>query len=358
MKQMTRDRQAVALANPATAQWTLWLAIGASLLFTVAIWAAGPWLEGVRASLLPDQGASWYFWKLPEPTFWSRASAWGLYAAHQVAAWGLIYYAQKRVGKYTAGLHRVNVVALAVNAAFVLLHFVQTHLWYDGLAQDVSIFSSQGSVILLLVLVLFMENRRRGLFFGKKMPFSREAMRFVRKYHGYLFSWAIIYTFWYHPRETTTGHLWGFFYTFLLLIQGSLFLTRLHVNRWWMLAQEVTVLFHGTIVAIGQGNGIWPMFFFGFAGIFVITQMHGLGLSIRTRWLILAGYIAAILVVYSERGWALVNEVFRIPVIDYVLVFAIAGILALALRLYGRLARRGAAGAAGTAGTAGSFAGD
>ena len=34
---------------------------------------------------------------------------------------------------------------------FVGLHFLQTHVWYDGVAQDVSIYSSQGSVVLLQV---------------------------------------------------------------------------------------------------------------------------------------------------------------------------------------------------------------
>ena len=41
------------------------------------------------------------------------------------------------------------------------LHMVQPQVFFDGLAQDVSIYSSQGSVILLLVVVLLMENRRR-----------------------------------------------------------------------------------------------------------------------------------------------------------------------------------------------------
>ena len=48
----------------------------------------------------------------------------------------------------------VNLAALGANVFFIVLHFVQTHLWYDGLAQDVSILSSQGSVIVLLVFVL------------------------------------------------------------------------------------------------------------------------------------------------------------------------------------------------------------
>ncbi|WP_211348095.1 hypothetical protein [Saccharothrix texasensis] len=71
---------------------------------------------------------------------------------------GLVYYAQTRVRRCTSGLHRVNVVALAANGAFIALHALQTRVFYDGTAQDVSIFSSQGSVVLLLVAVLLMEN--------------------------------------------------------------------------------------------------------------------------------------------------------------------------------------------------------
>ena len=214
--------------------------------------------------------------------------------------------------------------ALAASAFFILLHFVQTHIWYDGLAQDVSIFSSQGSVIVLLVWVLLMENNRRGMFFGKKLPIKQEIIRFARKYHGYFFAWATIYTFWYHPMVNTSGHLIGFLYMFLLMLQGSLFFTRIHTNRWWTLLMEFTVLIHGTMVAVMQGNGIWPMFLFGFTGIFVITQMHGLGLRLWQKWLILAAYIGSVLAVYSQRGWAQINEIVRIPVIDYVAVVILA----------------------------------
>ena len=229
---------------------------------------------------------------------------------------------------------------LAANAFFILLHFVQTHIWYDGLAQDVSIFSSQGSVIVLLVWVLLMENPRRGLFFGKKAPISKEIVRVARKYHGYFFAWAPIYTFWYHPMVSTPGHLFGFFYMFLLLLQGSLFFTRIHLNRWWMLTQELTVMAHGTMVAIIQGNGLWPMFFFGFGGMFIITQMHGLSLSIRSRWLILAAYIAGALWVYSGRGWANLNQIVRIPVIEYLSMFVLAGIFGLGLWITGLVKNR------------------
>ena len=227
-----------------------------------------------------------------------------------------------------------------MNAFFILLHFAQTHIWYDGLAQDVSIWSSQGSVIVLLVWVLLMENNRRGLFFGQKVPFSKRIIGFARKYHGYFFAWAVVYTFWYHPMVSTSGHLIGFLYMFLLLLQGSLFFTRIHVNRIWTLVLEVSVLVHGTLVAVMQGNGIWPMFAFGFGGIFVITQMHGVGLSRLARGLILFAYIAAAVWVYSERGWAQLNEIIRIPVIDYVAVFVLAGLFGLGLWIAGLVRRQ------------------
>jgi len=317
---------------------TLWGGVLFGLAFTALIWWLGGRLDAIPK--LPDQGASWYYWKLAEPTWVTRGIMWGLYAVHQITLWGLIYYAQTRVKKYTSGLHPINLVALGVNALFIFLHLLQTHIWYDGLAQDVSIWSSQGAVVLLLVLVLIMENQRRGMFFGRRAPLRDEVVRFVRQYHGYFFVWATIYTFWFHPMEATSGHLIGFFYTFLLMLQGSLFLTRIHVNRWWTLTQEVLVLFHGTLVAVMQGAGLWPMFAFGFGGIFVITQMHGPGWSTRTRALMLAVYIGLVALVYSQRGWGSVNEVIRIPVIDYLLVFLLAWLIGGGLWLAKRLCRR------------------
>lgn len=306
-----------------------------SLLFTALIWWAGGRLESIPH--LQDQGASWYFWKLPQPDPWARWTAWGFYLANQLTMWGLIYYAQTRVKTYSKGLHRINYIALGANAFFILLHFAQTHLWYDGLAQDVSIWSSQGSVILLLVLVLLMENKRRGMFWGRKAPLSNYAVDFVRKYHGYIFSWGIVYTFWYHPMEPSSGHLIGFFYMFMLMLQGSLFFTRIHLNRLWTLVLEVTVAIHGTLVAVMNANNLWPMFFFGFAGIFVITQMHGLRLSDRIRWLILAIYIVAAVIVYSQIGLTNIHQITWIPIIEYLAVFLLAGLIAGALWIVRKL---------------------
>ena len=151
-------------------------------------------------------------------------SAWFFYGLHQLTMWGLIFYAQRSQPKYRHTLHEINWWALGLNGFFCLLHIVQTHIWYDGLAQHVSIWSALVSVAIMLIWVLLMETPRRGLFFGKKPPFSKSIIRAAKKYHGYYFSWAIIYTFWYHPTEATWGHLMGFSYIFVLLLQGSLFL--------------------------------------------------------------------------------------------------------------------------------------
>ena len=316
----------------------LWRGILFSILFTILIWWSGQRLADIPH--FPDQGALWYFWKLPEASFWGRLTSWGFYFLHQISIWYLIFYAQKHVNQYINGIHKINLVALAVNAFFIILHLLQTQIWYDGLAQDTSILSSQGSVILMLVWILLMENKRRGMFIGKKLPIKDEIIRWARKYHGYVFAWATIYTFWYHPTESTSGHLIGFFYMFLLLLQGSLFFTKAHINRFWKVILEVIVIVHGTLVAIMQGNGIWPMFAFGFGGIFVITQMHGLGLKNWIRWTVMCVYISLTLLVYSQRGWNNLNEIIRIPIIEYLLVIVLAGLIGAGLWIANKITRR------------------
>lgn len=315
----------------------LWIGVVASALFVSFIWMLGGRLAAIPHR--PDQGASWYYWMLVTPTFWGRATAWGFYLLHQVAIWWLIFAAQRRRQRYGAKLHWFNYTALVVNAIFIALHVVQTQFWYDGLAQDVSIWSSQWSVILLLVLVLMMENPRRGLFFGYRAPLAQRAVDFVRKYHGYYFAWATIYTFWYHPTEATSGHLIGFFYMFLLLLQGSLFYTPVHLNRYWTFTLEALVLIHGVLVAVMNANNLWPMFGFGFAGLLIVTQMHGLGLPRWVRGFVLAVYAGAALWIYNERGLQNIHQITWIPLTEYAVVFMLAGLIALGLWLARRLGR-------------------
>ena len=81
-----------------------------------------------------------------------------------------------------------------------------------------------------------------------------EAGDVARRYHGYYFAWATIYTFWYHPMVFTQGHAIGFLYMFLLLTQGALMFTRMHVNRWWTVTLEgLVVLPEGARAALERG---------------------------------------------------------------------------------------------------------
>lgn len=273
--------------------------------------------------LLEDQGASWYYWKLPTRLTMPMLTAWAGYIIHQIGVWFGIYKLQSSKDKSTKWNQRL----LIFNLVFILLHFVQTHIWYDGLAQDVPVFTSQGSVIGMLVLVIIMENRRRGIIFGKKVKGFKQIQEFILHYHGYYIAWAITYTFWYHPMVSTSGHLVGFFYLFILMIQGSFAKTRIHTNRNWVFILEVLVLFHGTTVAIGQANNMWPMFGFGFGFMAVTTQIYGLKLQVKHRTLIQVLYVIGALIVFGGgfAGKTIqdIHMITWIPVIEYGLVFFI-----------------------------------
>ena len=167
-------------------QWAgLIVGIIFSGVFTGLIWFFSSRLDAFPLRADRDV-AFWYPWVSASPTIWTRISVWGLYAAHQFTIWYLIWKAQAAKSGYSTSLSRLNIMALVANAVFITLHFVQTHVFYDGLAIDVPEQSSQWSVILLLVIVLLMENQRRGLFFGRKVKghVFAESSRALRKYHG------------------------------------------------------------------------------------------------------------------------------------------------------------------------------
>jgi hypothetical protein len=295
-----------------------WGLLGCAALMGVIL-AVGPYSEGLL--LEPDKGDMWYFWQLAEPTAVTRLMAWVPFSLHWIAMWYLISRGRSERPSYIFGLHSFNLWALAVNAFFILLHIAQTKIWYDGLAQDTHEATSMGSVIIMLFAILLMENRRRGLFFGKKVSFMFEAGDTVRRYHGYYFSWAIIYTFWYHPVELTQGHLAGFAYMFLLFLQGSLFFTRYHTNRWWTASLEMLFTIHGALVAYfilqkGQ-DGPWSMFLFGGVTLFLITQMHGLGLS-RKGKLMIAIPLVSIMAGFYLMKPDLIGLWPRVPMINYI----------------------------------------
>ncbi|XP_076810433.1 uncharacterized protein LOC143453151 [Clavelina lepadiformis] len=305
--------------------------------------------------------STWYFWKLPleQVTVLSRAMVWLFYCLHQIFVWGLIYRAQlinsfkskrKTPSKYSTDLKWFNWLLLFVNAFFHLIHLVQTHWTYDATAQDVAISSSQGSVIMMLCFVLLMEYRDRGIVLmwpnpksddrvAKYLRLSPGPVQLIRKYHGFAFSWATIYTFWYHPMENTWGHTLGFFHTAIVLLQGSLIYTDMHLNRYWRLLNEMWVLIHGTVIAIqtsnpdATGTSPWPIFAFGFGFMLAFTQIFGLPFWKKISpyfriipVLIFFGVVAALCGTVidgknGESGFSRMYEMFFIPAEEYLMFF-------------------------------------
>ncbi len=273
----------------------------------------------------PSASSTWYYWKLrpagvsfcqteefdpvtepyvlscdiPQSTASTKAFVWSCYLLHQVTIWAIIYKAQKLHRDdthYNSQLRWYNGVSLLANALFYILHLIQTHTTYDATAQDVTEASSQASVIVLLVMVLLMEYKSRGLFLGwpasndpakicccgrrdrnnsLSWRFPSSPTELVRKYHGYAFSWATIFTLWYHPMEATAAHVTGFLHTGILLIQQSLIFTPMHLNKYWRVTIEIFVAIHGSITA-AQNRHMNGLFLFGFLWMFVFTQIHGL----------------------------------------------------------------------------------
>jgi len=305
-----------------------------------------------------DCTANWYFWKLPydDITTLTRAIVWLCYALHQIFIWGLLYKAQlekspyynktgdKPIKKYSTKLSWYNFALLAVNGLFHVLHLVQSHWTYDGLAQDVAINSSQASVVLLISLIMLIEYRDRGAFimwpnpssndkFSKAVRLNPKPINLVRKYHGYYFSWSIIYTFWYHPFENTWAHSFGFFHTAIVLLQGSLIYTEMHLNKYWRLINESWVLLHATVVALqtadpSKPNNIWPMFCFGFGFMLFMTQVYILPfwkkISVYYRAIPPIFYFIATFVTYGVAlpdGIGKVYEIFFISSLQYINMF-------------------------------------
>jgi hypothetical protein len=84
---------------------------------------------------------------------------------------------------------------------------------------------------------------------------------------------------------------------------------------------ELLFVVHGAFVAyfIMQKDqpGAWAMFFFGGVTLFLITQMHGLGLSRRGK-LFIALPLAGIMVTYYLLNPGTAGLLPRVPMINYI----------------------------------------
>ncbi len=318
------------------------LSIVGAFILTMIIALLAPALA--RFYPLPaDQGASWYFWQLAEPTAWTRISAWSLYALHQISLWYLAFRFRKEAD-HPDTLSKLNVAALIVNLLFVVAHIAQTQLFYDGLAQDVPVWSSQVSVIIMLVIMIYSLAPRRGLILGQKRKFKAAAQAWVRSWHGFYISWAICYTFWFHPTEGDYGLLTGFLYMFLLFVQFSFARTRWHVAIGWLTILETMVALHGPAIAIQKamdgnegdvaGPGIWIMFASGFLFMLVFTGQYGFKLKPVVRAAIFAAYAALVAGLFAWRGFDRIYEISFIPVALYGGAIALALVAGIVARIF------------------------
>jgi hypothetical protein len=291
-----------AASRTSRAKWVWLFGVAFAFGFTLLIWVLGPNLERFTSILIDRNDLSWYYWQLPTRDFWAMNLTWGLYLANQISIWAIIYFAQKdRYGfqKTTSlGLRKYTLYALVITIAFVAFHLIQTQLLFDGLAQDVPILTSQGSVIILLAIVIIIENQRRGIFLGRKAgkPFTENVAAFFRGAHKYIFAWALIYTFWFHPMATDPQLLSGFFYMFLLFTQLIIAWTPLHLDKRWVIILESYVAIHAVIVAAWNtsffgGAEMWPMFLSGFAFMFVFTYMYAVKAPKVVYGLVTAVYV-------------------------------------------------------------------
>jgi hypothetical protein len=283
-----------------------------SIFFTILIWFLGPNLNHFIQTFLPYQGGFWYYWKLPTRNFWSMVIVWAFYLINQFLVWGAIIWAQKNLSEKkinpTYDITKYNLIIIAIMVPFIFLHLLQTQIWFDGLAQDTPIWSSMGSVIVLLAIVIVMQNPVSGLFLGRKAgkPYTNMVIDFFRHNHMYIFSWALIYTFWFHPMANYPQILSGFFYMFLLFTQMSLAYTKVHLDQRWIVTLQSWVAIHAVIVAFFNnqlfgGADIWPMFFTGFVFMFVFTYMYALKMKNYLRWTITALYFTFLIWLYLPK---------------------------------------------------------
>lgn len=319
--------------------------------FTSLIWALGPFLKHFTDIFILRNDLSWYYWKLPSRDFLGMLIVWTMYLAHQFLIWSTIYYGQKNRGGFRStlvqGIPKYTLYVLVINVVFVFLHLVQTHLWFDGLAQDTPIISSQGSVIVMLAVVLVIENPRRGFLASRKLgkPFTVHVVGFFRRTHMYIFAWALVYTFWFHPMATDPQLISGFFYMFLLFTQIALAWTPIHLDRRWIVLLESYVAIHAVIVAIWNteffgGAVMWPMFFTGFAFMFVFTYMYAFKVSRKAYWLVTALYAGFLTWLYLPTPWGFGRSIMNltrleflwIPMILYSLAFLFAALTYLKIR--------------------------
>lgn len=319
-----------------TSKQNLLLQIIIAIILTIFIWVIAGVIPNEGIVGMPRRYSLDYPWKYLHPTLFPIITATIGFLLHQLFAWYVLYKAKAAKLTYTDNLAKYNYQMMGIHFIFTLLHFLHTIFFYDALAQVTPEWLSQGSVIVLLILIFIILNDKRGLLFGKRFPMPKNIVDIVKKNHGYYMLLAMIFTFWYHPMESTIGHLIGFLYMFILFIQSSLMYTKSHMNSYWIFCIEIFVLFHGVLVAaLVQNSILWTMFYSGFGFLAVFSQMYIFRTYKNNRklqYIIQFIYLLSIILLYSgiipkTQKLNMIHQFSWIPIIELIGVYVIIFLL-------------------------------
>jgi hypothetical protein len=172
---------------------------------------------------------------------------------------------------------------LYTNAFFMGLKLLSNAITYNAMSSHLPLWFGQGAVFNMLLIVLAMQVPVRGMCCGacsrgckvgktqiSKGEYWTEMAMFMRKYHGYYIAFGVTSDWYYHPLESTPGHLSGICNDLMILWQTICIYTPAHRNKWWCIACEFIVTFHGPLIALGRGGGA-GMFGFGFTIVFMCS---------------------------------------------------------------------------------------
>ena len=212
----------------------------------------------------------------------------------------------------------------------MLLHLLQTHLKYDGIAQDAAELCPIIATVLSLVVLAMMQQTERGLVFGYRLEGETfiALTNIARRFHPYIVGWDVVFTFWYHPMEGGWHHSPGFFSLFCILIQGCLLFTTAHLNPVWRVALELMGFPHAIYVEYSHSERCrWKMFLTGVLITPLVVHFHIFKLSVATTTALLIGYFSLVLFLYRNMPWNRWSEPLHFPVAIFSLIFLVYGIL-------------------------------
>ena len=217
-----------------------------------------------------------------------------LYACHQVFHWSMTCYARFFL-KTSRKLQSFHYWMAGVNIFFVLLHLALSHWTHGSISAIYHYYRSvhyHGYYISyerdddlpilwgLSYWILLAKSGQRGAFFGLSIPFTKPIVLFADELLDFVFSWAVLYTYWCHPlKEISTLIIELIFITHSCLIQTSF-----HKNKCWTIFVEMNVLFFMFHVL---GPNRPSSYIFGCMNlclvVFVVTQIHGLNLRLLVK---------------------------------------------------------------------------